>query len=303
MRIYRKGILLLVLILAFACKAKQNGALEGAIAPPNSGATITVMQSGKSVSAVTANAQDGKFRAVLAPGSYDVSVTAPLAPFPMSFPGIIIEPDKTTVLPLIEFAPSSGAAALTGTITPGGSGARVVLLYEGKERAGIAAGPEGKYEFTGLPSGHYTVKAEAPGYAGDSMEVNLGADQKASRNVSLLYITSVDGVDWAGGKIRAKGMGLPPAKGPNQTIRHELAKRAALVDAQRNLLKILDQLKVDRDHNLKSYLGEKKYTEKIQGFVRGYSIVAERELENGAVEVDVELPLTGLNGLSKFIFE
>lgn len=299
MRTSHKGLLTFVAFLVFACQSKQDGVLEGVVAPPNSGAKITAMLADKPVSTVDANAQDGKFRMALAPGNYVISVTTPSAPFPMSFPGIRIEPGKTTTLPLIELAPLAGAAALTGAIAPANSRTRVTLLYEGKERASIAAGPEGKYEFMGLPAGKYTVRADTPGYAGDAADIDLSGEQKTSQNIRLFYISAIDGVDWAAGKIRATGKGLPPSKSPAPSVTHEMAKRAALADAQRNLLKILNQIKVDPDHNLKAFLGEKKYTEKIQGFIQGYRVVNERDLGNGALEVELELPLTGPGGLSR----
>jgi hypothetical protein len=237
----------------------------------------------------------------LAPGRYDISVTSSSSPFPMNFPAVIIEPGKTTTLPPIELTLSPGAAALTGVVSPGAAGTRVALIYEGKERASINTGPEGKYEFMGLPGGRYTVKADSPGYADDAVDVAVSGDQKAAQNIRLIYVTSIDGVDWAAGKIRAKGKGLPPATKGNPTIMHEMAKRAALADAQRNLLKILDQIKVEPSRDIKAYLGEKKYSEKIQGFVQGYSVAAERDLGGGAVEVELELPLTGPGGLSRYL--
>ena len=301
MQTSRTVVLALALFFLFACPAKQDGALEGTVVPPNSGAKITVMQAGKSLSSLDVNTPDGKFRMALAPGLYDVSVTSSSSPFPMNFPAVIIEPGKTTTLPLIEFTLSPGAAILTGVISPGAAGTRVSLLYEGKERAAINTGPEGKYEFMSLPGGKYTVKADSPGYANDAVDVTVSGDQKAAQNMRLIYITSIDGVDWAADKIRAKGKGLPPATKGNPTIMHEMAKRAALADAQRNLLKILEQIKVDPSRDIKTYLGEKKYSEKIQGFVQGYSIAAERDLGNGAVEVELEFPLTGPGGLSRYL--
>jgi hypothetical protein len=42
---------------------------------------------------------------------------------------------------------------------------------------------------------------------------------------------------------------------------------------------------------------------KIEGFLKGYTIVSERELENGKFEVVLELPLTGPAGLTRYITE
>jgi hypothetical protein len=40
-----------------------------------------------------------------------------------------------------------------------------------------------------------------------------------------------------------------------------------------------------------------------QGFVKGYTVVSEQELEGGKIEIILELPLTGGSGLSRSIAE
>ncbi len=303
MRHYKIIICCAVLITAVACTSKQNGAVEGSVSPPNSSARITVTQDGKAVAVVDVNSADGKFIMTLAPGTYDINVTVPSLPFPLSVPGVIVEPGKTTTLSPIDLAQPAGRSVLSGTIVPGGVGTKVLLLYEGKERAAINTSSDGKYEFTGLSAGNYTLKADAPGYASDATAVNLADSQKAMQNLRLLYITSIDGVDWPGEKIHARGVGMPPKNAANATVSREMAKRAALADAQRNLLKAIDQLKVSPDQSLKSFMGDKNYTERIQGFVQGYKIVREQELNGGNREIELELSLTGPSGLSTVIRE
>jgi hypothetical protein len=192
---------------------------------------------------------------------------------------------------------------LSGTIVPAATGTRVTLLYEGKERAAANTDAEGKYEFTGLSAGTYTVEAASPGYANDAAAINLGDGQRAIQNVRLFYVSAIDGIDWAAGKIRARGIGMPPKNAANAASDREMAERAALADAQRNLLRIIDQLKVSPDRSLKAFLGERNYTERIQGFVQGYKIVREQEVGNGTIEIELELSLTGSSGLSGIIRE
>ena len=108
---------------------------------------------------------------------------------------------------------------------------------------------------------------------------------------------------WASGKIRVTGTGLPPADASNPSISREAARRAALADAQRKMVKAISQIKVGPNKSLKSKFGQHKFTEKIEGFIRGYAITDERELDGGKIEVDMELPLTGQNGLSRHLGE
>ncbi len=303
MRHYKKIICCAVLVAALACTSKQDCGVEGIVSPPNAGARITATQDGKAIAVVDVNSPDGKFGMALAPGKYDVNVTVPSSPLPLSFPGVVVEPGKTTTLPPIDLAMPAGRSVLSGTIVPAGTGTRVTLLYEGKERATANTDAEGKYEFTGLPAGTYTVQASSPGYVNDAAAINLSGAQKVVQNIRLLYISSVDGADWTTGKIHARGVGMPPKNPANAATSREMAKRAALADAQRNLLKALEQIKASPDQSLKSFIGVKNYTEKFQGFIQGYRIVREQELGDGTVEIELELPLTGPSGLSAVIRE
>jgi hypothetical protein len=277
--------------------------VEGEVVPASAGALITAAQSGRTIVTVEAGLQDGKFRMALAPGTYDICAAVMSAAFPMTFPGVTVEPGKTTVIPCIDFSQSSGNAVLSGRISPGGTGTRVTLPYEGIERTSSNAAADGTYGFTGLSPGTYTMQVSAPDYARDAIEVAIADDARATQNIRLFYVSAVPGVDWTTEIICTKGMGFPPRTAANATIRKEMAKRAALVDAQRNLLKIIERIMLNPNQSLKSLLGDRKYAQRIQGFVQGCRVMAEHEQSNGTVEIEVELSLTGPGGLSRHITE
>lgn len=300
MRSWKKHSLAFLLVLT-ACTAGQDGAVEGRISPPTAGARVAATQNGRTVATIDAGMADGKFRIALAAGSYNISATVPQSPFPVTFPGITVTSGETTTLPPIELSAPAGSASVAGKIAPPAVAANVTLLYEGKERASRQAGPDGSYEFTGLPAGRYTMVVHAPGYASDTVELNIAEDRRESRALRLIPVSAVEGIDWSTGRIRASGIGLPPLSAPNTTIRRELAKRAALADGQRNLLRIIEQVRVDSVRTVKTYFGEGRHVEKLQGFVRGFKLVAERERDDGGLEVELELPLTGPGGLSSYI--
>jgi len=301
MRRYRIAVTFAVLVglSLTACPSKQDGAIEGTVVPPTAGIQIAATQSGAVVKAVEADIETGNFTMALAPGTYDVKVTTPTSPFPLTFPAVVVQPAKTTTLPFIELESGAASSSLAGAIAPGGADTHITLLYEGKERAGIRTDSDGAYEFTGLAAGRYALRVNAPGYAQDTVELSIPARQRAQQNVRLLYISNVDGVDWTAGTIRALGTGLPPKKAPNATIRRAMAKRAALADGQRNLLRAIEQIKVNPDQTLKTLMNEKRYTVQVQGFIKGYRIVEERQGDAGRIEVILELPLTGAGGLAK----
>ncbi|HXY53134.1 MAG TPA: carboxypeptidase-like regulatory domain-containing protein [Nitrospirota bacterium] len=297
---FSKIILYIVLFVLSACSEKKEGAVEGTVIPPNARTRITAAQNGRTIMTAGAKVEDGKFRMVLPPGTYDISVTMASAPFPMTFPGIAVEAGKTTVIPRIELSQHSGNAILSGRISPGGTGIRVTILHEGSELASANAAADGSYEFTGLSEGRYTIQVSAADYARDAVEVNIAESARTTQNIRLLYVSTVYGVDWTTGIIRATGTGLPPPTA-NAIARREMAKRAALADAQRNLLKIIEQIKTGPNENLKAFLGDTKYAQKIHGFLQGYRVTAERELSDGTVEIELELSLTGPDGLSRYI--
>ncbi len=288
------------LIVFSSCQTRQEDAAEGMVVPPLSGMHVAVSQSGTAVCTVGTNVRDGKFRIALASGKYDVRGRSVSSPFPITVAGVDVDPGKTSTLPPSEMTLPSGTAAISGTVSPRGPGTKVTLLYEGKERASVTAAPDGWYEFTALPAGNYTLAASSPGYASDVTEVRTSGGRRVVQNIRLLYVSPIDGVDWTRGVIHARGRGMYPADSLNRTAMHEMAKRAALSDAERNLLGIIEQIKLDSNHDLKSAMASGAFTTKMKGYLRGFRITDEHEV-NGGVEIELELPLTGPNGLTRYI--
>jgi hypothetical protein len=82
-----------------------------------------------------------------------------------------------------------------------------------------------------------------------------------------------------------------------------MAKRAALADAQRNLLRAIQQIRIDSRRDVKSAMADKKVATRIEGFMKGYALVSERELDGGRIETILELPLSGPSGLSRYLLQ
>jgi len=297
-------LFLLFVFVLTACSRKQEGIVEGTIVPPGTAADISAVRDGGAAPAVALNVRDGIFRSALPAGTYTLTVRTPGAPYPLTLRNIVVKAGDTTVVPLVELKPlAAGTACLSGRIVPSCPGAEVKLMHEGQERAAVRVGPEGTYEFKELPGGTYEIQASAPGHAGDSSQVSINENQTQRRNAVLLPISSIGGVDWTSGKIQATGIGMPPPDLTNGTIRREMAKRAALLDAERNMLRTIEMIRVDDDHTVKTVMGDKRAALRIQGFLKGFSVISEKELQNGKMEVTIELPLTGPSGLSRYIAE
>jgi carboxypeptidase family protein len=201
------------------------------------------------------------------------------------------------LLSAVASAQRSGAAGLSGIVYP--AGASVTLISESGQRATVTAAPDGRYEFGALSEGKYVLQASAPGYANDALEVRISGERRPVRNMRLLYISRIDGIDWSRGIIRATGRGMYPADSPSRPAAREMAKRAALSDAERNLLWIVEQIKVGPNQDLTSLVA-RSYIVRIRGYLQGFRVVGERETDSG-VEVELELPLTGQSGLTRYI--
>ena len=288
---------LLILVALVACTGKRDGAVEGVVTPI-SGVRVVALQQGRTIASVDIDQRDGRFRIALPAGSYDISITAPNFPYPLMLSGVAVAAGATTTLAPISLAPASGTAAIAGRVLAAGTGTRVTLLTEGVERASVNTDASGLYEFTGLPRGRYTVKVASPGYANDSFALDIADNQRTVRNVRMLYVTAITGIDWNSGRLRARGIGVPPKQAPSPTVKREMTRRAAIIDAERNLFKAIEQINTAPDEKLTATLEGGSFVQNLQGYLKGYRVAAERDLDGGRIEIEIELPLTGPGGLS-----
>jgi len=296
-------LLLFLTFLASACFQKQEGSIEGSVSPAAASTRIAVLQNNNEVMNVPIGAQDGKFRISLTAGMYAIKVIAADAPYPVHVNGIEVRKGRTTTLPPIEFMTRKGSAMLSGRIFPPRPDADITLVYEGRERASMHPDQTGNYEMKELPAGRYEVQINTPGHAGASTQVVAADGQKIVQNTLLFPIAPIDGVDWTTGKIHATGIGLPPLDAPSAPVARELAKRAALADAQRNMLRTIEQIRLNADQSVKTAMNNPNVALRVQGFLKGYTVIREQELDGGKFEVVLELPLYGPAGLSRFITE
>jgi hypothetical protein len=304
MRISITTMLILLVLASAAGSTPQEGTIEGTLEPSDALAQVSAIQEGKTIATVNVGGQNGIFRLGLAAGTYTIIVSAPVSSFPIRLENIVVKPAETTALPPLRIMPGSGKAILAGRIIPPRPDSEIRLIHEGKARAVVRTDGEGKYEFKELPAGSYEVRATAPGHADDVTAVLIPENQRVQQQTAvLLPIVSTAGVDWTTGKIRATGVGSPPMNTENAGQAQAMAQRAAIADAQRNLLRTIEQIKIDGGRSVGIMMRNKNMAERIQGFVKGSSVVSEQQLEGGRIEVILELPLTGPSGLSRYIIE
>jgi hypothetical protein len=101
-------------------------------------------------------------------------------------------------------------------------------------------------------------------------------------------------VNWATQVICATGSGAPNPQAPNIAAARLGAERAAKADALRNILETIKGVRIDSQTLVVNSMTENDVIRtQVQGIIQGARVVTTRYLSDGAVEVTVEIPLTG----------
>jgi len=113
-----------------------------------------------------------------------------------------------------------------------------------------------------------------------------------AQNVSQA-IGTVGTVDWSSQMIRATGIGAPNPNLPQAAQRAsaiEAAKRVAL----RNLLETIQGMSINSETTVRNAMMENDViTTRVQGVVRGFTVVDTKYMSTGDIDVTVEMPITG----------
>lgn len=97
-------------------------------------------------------------------------------------------------------------------------------------------------------------------------------------------------MSWAEGDIIAIGHGVPPASSISTAQGKLLAKQAAKVDAQRNLLEQVEGVHVSAKTTVKNFMTESdEIRTQVNGLIAGAEVVSEQELDDGSFEVKLRL--------------
>lgn len=101
------------------------------------------------------------------------------------------------------------------------------------------------------------------------------------------------------GAISAVGYGVPSSKAKSPAQASLTAKRAAVVDAQRNLAEAIKGVQIDSETTLQELeVASDTVRSKVSAFISGYTIIDEQELANGAYRVTIQVRMgSGLNQL------
>jgi hypothetical protein len=114
-----------------------------------------------------------------------------------------------------------------------------------------------------------------------------------------LYARAEPGaVDWDKKVVKCTGAGaanLRDAQG-NPAVARIGAEKTAKLDAIRSCMETVKGITVEKGETVGGALaGDKALSGKVQGIVRGFKVVDKRYFEDGGVELDVEVPMSGLS--------
>ncbi len=109
-------------------------------------------------------------------------------------------------------------------------------------------------------------------------------------------------VNWSGGYIEATGIGAPPERFYGKPQARPMALRAAQVDAYRNLLEVVQGVRVDSETEVKDFtVASDTIRAKVEGLVKGAQLVKRDYLSDGTVEVTLRMPLYGDSSIANVI--
>ncbi len=102
-------------------------------------------------------------------------------------------------------------------------------------------------------------------------------------------------VNWTANTVRALGRGAPSPRAKSPASARLTAKRAAKVDALRNLLEAVGGVRIDSETTVSSASASSDVIKtRIKGVVKAAIVVEVRELPDGSAEVVLEAPISGI---------
>ncbi len=106
---------------------------------------------------------------------------------------------------------------------------------------------------------------------------------------------------WDEGTIVAEGFGTPP-NGVYGSRANIMARRAAIVDAQRNLAEQINGVQVDAETTVENFVTTSDVVKtKVSALVKGAMVVEEQLMPDGSYHVVMSMPMYGMQGLSSAI--
>lgn len=109
-------------------------------------------------------------------------------------------------------------------------------------------------------------------------------------------------VDWDQNVVQAKGIGVPPATVSHPAQMRVMARRAAIVDAQRNLAEVIQGVQVNSETTVQNNIVLDDFVKsKVTALIQGARIIQEQPMPDGSYEVVLMVKLVGNNSVASAI--
>lgn len=105
-------------------------------------------------------------------------------------------------------------------------------------------------------------------------------------------------VDWDKGYIDVIGLGVPPSNATSPAQAAVMARRAAVVDAYRNVSECIAGIALTSETTVRDAMVESDIIKtKVSAFIKGAKIINEQKAPDGTYQVTMRIPLYGIQGL------
>ena len=128
--------------------------------------------------------------------------------------------------------------------------------------------------------------------------------------VSTCFAADVEGkVDWDGNIIQVTGVGSAPESVTRPDIKHQIARRTAMLDGYRNMLELVKGINIDSNTTIStlSTPGTSMYsdtiTSNINGVVRGARVISEKQNDDGSYSVTMAIKLFGAGSVAAAVVQ
>lgn len=142
-----------------------------------------------------------------------------------------------------------------------------------------------------------TVACSGLGHAAETVDTNV----TVKVNVQQQQTETKGAVNWEKGvdaDVEAIGIGLPP-ENMHPVRGRALARRAAIIDAQRNLLEMMKGVQIDSETTIEDLTVTSDVVKsKVSGLVEGSRIIEEKVNNDGSYIVKLAVPLYGAKSVA-----
>ena len=114
--------------------------------------------------------------------------------------------------------------------------------------------------------------------------------------LSSLSAFAAEGVDWGNSTITVTGSGIAPANARSAAQARMMARRAAVVDAYRQLAEAIKGVNVDSETTVQNMMVVDDTTKtKVSAFIQGAKILSEQVTADGGYEVTMTVSMFGVS--------